>query len=74
MTEQPTTVAYFIQSRPSPSQPWQQASGAHFTWRSKIDALRKLTARREQQPGWEHRLMERITTVVERPADEQAGR
>ncbi|HTE57024.1 MAG TPA: hypothetical protein VK698_39495 [Kofleriaceae bacterium] len=71
MPENITALAYFIQSRPAPGQPWQQASGVHFTWRSKPQALAKLAARREQQPSWEHRLMERITTVTERPAAEE---
>lgn len=68
------TVAYFIQSRPAPSQPWQQASGVPFSWASKATALDRLADRRERQPGWEHRLMERITTVTEQPATEEAQR
>ncbi|WP_030568538.1 hypothetical protein [Streptomyces aureocirculatus] len=70
MTEQPTT-AYFIQSRPAPSQPWQRAEGTHITWETKAKALDRLVARREMQPSWEHRLMERITTVTEQPATEE---
>ncbi|MFD3310086.1 hypothetical protein [Streptomyces sp. NPDC058694] len=66
-TPAPATV-YFIESRPAPSQPWQQASGVQSSWESKDKALERLAARREMQPGWEHRLMERITTVTERPA------
>ncbi|MCX5601583.1 hypothetical protein OOK29_25875 [Streptomyces phaeochromogenes] len=62
-----TRTCYFIQSRPAPSQPWQPASGAKFTWESEIQALGKLAARREMQPNWEHRLMERTTTVTDRP-------
>lgn len=70
MPDQPTTethVAYFIQSRPAPSQPWQQ-TGLRFSWASEHTALDKLAARREMQPTWEHRLMERVTTITERPA------
>lgn len=77
MTDQPVTVSasvsFFIQSRPAPSQPWQQASGVPFSWESRPVALAKLADRRERQPGWEHRLMERTTTVTEQPAQE-AGR
>lgn len=64
------TVSYFIQSRPAPSQPWQRASGVNASWESKSKALNRLSARREMQPNWEHRLMERVTTVVERSASE----
>lgn len=63
------TTSYFIESRPAPSQPWQQ-HGLRFSWESKPKALEKLATRREQQPNWEHRLMERITTVTEQPATE----
>lgn len=63
-----TTTAYFIESRPAPSQPWQQSKTA--SWTSKADALDWLTVRRQQQPNWEHRLMERTTTVTEQPATE----
>lgn len=68
-TEQTTGTSYFIQSRPAPSQPWQQ-HGLRWSWESKAKALDKLAWRREQQPNWEHRLMERITTVTEQPATE----
>lgn len=64
------TVAYFVQSRPAPGQPWQRASGVQASWESKPKALERLAARREMQPSWEHRLMERITTVTEQPATE----
>ncbi|MFJ5259113.1 hypothetical protein ACIQAC_01380 [Streptomyces sp. NPDC088387] len=67
---QPTTRTYFIQSRPAPSQPWQQASGIHATWESKTKAVQRLADRRRQQPSWEHRLMERLVTVTEQPATE----
>lgn len=66
-TEETAAVSYFIQSRPAPGQPWQQ-SGLHFSWQSKAKALEKLAARREMQSTWEHRLMERRTTVTEQPA------
>lgn len=65
-----SAVAYFIQSRPAPNQPWQRAAGVGFSWESKAKALEKLAARREMQPSWEHRLMERITTVTEQPTTE----
>ncbi|AQS70873.1 hypothetical protein [Streptomyces pactum] len=65
------STSYFIQSRPVPGQPWAQ-HGVRWSWQSKPKALEKLAARREMKPGWEHRLMERITTVVERPATEDA--
>lgn len=64
------TVSYFIQSRPAPNQPWQRASGVPVSWESKAKALEKLAARREMQPNWEHRLMERKTTVTEQPTTE----
>ncbi|MGW6598480.1 hypothetical protein [Streptomyces sp. NPDC055036] len=67
--QHPTQVSYFIQSRPAPSQPWQQ-QGLHVSWESKTKALEKLAARRGMQPTWEHRLMERATTVTEQPTDE----
>ncbi len=67
--EQPGTV-YFVESRPHADAPWQRASDRPATWAEKPEALRQLAARREAQPGWEHRLMERITTVVEQPATE----
>jgi hypothetical protein len=66
---QPSTV-YFIESRPHPDAPWVSASDRPVTWEEKPEALRQLAARRAAQPGWEHRLMERITTVTERPATE----
>ncbi|MBQ0827676.1 hypothetical protein [Streptomyces tagetis] len=69
MTEKPTAVTYFIESRPAPTQPWRRAPGVRVGWESKATALEKLAWRREQQPNWEHRLMERITTVTERPSD-----
>ncbi|MFI8351260.1 hypothetical protein [Streptomyces sp. NPDC085596] len=65
-----TRVSYFVQSRPTPSQPWQQ-HGLRYSWESKRQALGKLAWRREQQPSWEHRLMERTTTVTERPTTAQ---
>lgn len=65
-----TTYSYFIQSRSHPGAEWERASGVHITWESKEKALEKLAARREMQSGWEHRLMERVTTVTERPATE----
>ncbi len=68
MPDQPTS--YFIQSRPHPGAPWQRATGVHALWASKNQALQRLADRREMQPNWEHRLMERITTVIERPATE----
>lgn len=66
--QQPTT--YFIESRPAPSQTWQRVPGVHNGWESKTKALEKLAYRREMQPNWEHRLMERITTITERPVSE----
>lgn len=68
-TEQSTT-SYFIQSRPTPDQPWQQATGITASWESKPTALDRLAARREMQPSWEHRLMERRVVVTEQPATE----
>jgi hypothetical protein len=65
-----TRTTYFIQSRPAASQPWQRASGVDASWESKDKALEKLAIRREMQPTWEHRLMERVTTVTEQPATE----
>lgn len=65
-----TTTTYFIQSRPAPGQPWQPASGVRISWESKAKGLERLAARREMQPSWEHRLMERITTVTEQPTTE----
>lgn len=70
MPDHQPTINYFIQSRPASGQPWQQ-SGVRFSWQSKLTALGKLADRRELQPSWEHRLMERITTVTERPAAEE---
>ncbi|MFF5984394.1 hypothetical protein ACFY78_36685 [Streptomyces olindensis] len=70
MPGQPTT-SYFIQSRPAPSQPWQRATGVRVSWESKAKALERLAARRQMQPTWEHRLMERITTITEQPATEE---
>lgn len=69
MPEQTTAVSYFIQSRPAPSRPWEQ-HGLQSSWESKTKANERLTARREMQPTWEHRLMERTTTVTEQPAKE----
>ncbi|MFJ9034858.1 hypothetical protein ACIRQP_41900 [Streptomyces sp. NPDC102274] len=69
MPDQPP-ISYFIQSRPAPSQPWRHATGVNSIWKSKTEALERLAARRRMQPTWEHRLMERITTITERPADE----
>lgn len=67
----PNTTSYFIQSRPHPRAPWQRATGVNASWESKPKALERLAARREMQPSWEHRLMERITTVTEQPATEE---
>ena len=69
MPDQPK-ISYFIQSRPAPSQPWQRATGVQATWESKATALERLAARRAMQPNWEHRLMERSTTVTEQPITE----
>lgn len=69
MAEETSSVNYFIQSRPASGQPWQQ-SGVRFSWQSKLTALGKLADRRELQPSWEHRLMERVTTITERVAEE----
>ncbi|MBZ6085883.1 hypothetical protein KVH15_33410 [Streptomyces olivaceus] len=69
MTDQ---TSYFIQSRPTPDEPWAQL-GVRWSWQSKTKALEKLAARREMQPAFEHRLMERVTTVVERTATEDAA-
>ncbi|MCT9092902.1 hypothetical protein N4G70_29115 [Streptomyces sp. ASQP_92] len=76
MTDQPAAVSisYFIQSRPAPSQPWQQASGAVWSWGSRATALDKLAVRRRMQPSWEHRLMRRTTTVTEQPEPEETQR
>ncbi|MFI0236358.1 hypothetical protein [Streptomyces sp. NPDC016845] len=63
-------TSYFIQSRPAPSQPWQKPPGITASWEDKATALARLASRREMQPGWEHRLMQRVTTVSEAPADE----
>ncbi|MBZ3909404.1 hypothetical protein [Streptomyces acidiscabies] len=63
-----TRTTYFIQSRPATSQPWQRASGIDASWESKAKALERLGSRREMQPTWEHRLMERVITVTEGPA------
>lgn len=68
MPEKTTTISYFIQSRPAPSQPWRSSGG--YSWESKDEALGKLAYLRGLQPNWEHRLMERITTVTEQPATE----
>ncbi|MEU1141814.1 hypothetical protein ABZ392_33900 [Streptomyces sp. NPDC005885] len=65
-----TTTSYYIQSRPTPRQPWQRATGVQITWHSKPKALSKLAARREMQPNWEHRLMVRTVKVTEEPLDE----
>ena len=69
MPQKTTAISYFIQSRPAPSQPWQQHR-LRFSWASKAKALEKLATRREMQPTWDHRLMERITTITEQPAAE----
>ncbi|WP_394434553.1 hypothetical protein [Streptomyces sp. SGAir0957] len=61
-------VRYFIQSRPAPGQPWQRPPGVATKWADKRTSLQRLAARREQQPSWEHRLMQHVTT--ESPADE----
>jgi hypothetical protein len=61
------TVSYFIQSRPHPGAPWQRPAVGVDCWESKTTALQRLAARREGQPTWEHRLMERITSVTEQP-------
>ncbi|MBX7464914.1 hypothetical protein K1Y80_02310 [Streptomyces sp. MAG02] len=77
MPEQPVivgeSVSYFIQSRPAPSQPWQEASGGVWSW-DRATALGRLADRRERQPNWEHRLMRRITTVTEQPEPEETQR
>jgi hypothetical protein len=67
-----TRVTYFIQSRPAPNQPWQQANGANVaaSWTEKDKARQRLTSRRQMQPSWEHRLMQRVTTVTETPVDD----
>ncbi|MGX9921769.1 hypothetical protein ACWIG4_18165 [Streptomyces sp. NPDC002248] len=63
---------YFLESRPAAGQPWQRASMERAT-PSKKEAMARLASRRRAQPGWEHRLMERIIKVIERPADETLG-
>lgn len=63
-------TTYFIESRPVASQPWQRASDIDSSCESKDEALRRLASRREMQPTWEHRLMERTITVTEQPAAE----
>jgi hypothetical protein len=69
--QEPTAaVAYFIQSRPYIGAPWQRGAGINVSWEPKAVALARLASRREMQPSLQHRLMERITTVVERPATE----
>ncbi|MFE4535654.1 hypothetical protein ACFRKB_11300 [Streptomyces scopuliridis] len=70
MPDQPASITYFIQSRPAPSQPWRKPAGVLVGWDTKAEALKKLAYRREMQPNWEHRLMERITTITEQPTDE----
>lgn len=65
---EPRRITYFIQSRPAPSQPWRQASGIVASWADKTKALDGLAYRRQMQPSWEHRLMQRTTTVTETPA------
>lgn len=69
-TEQ--TISYFIESRPHPGAPWQRATVTTVaaSWVEKPKALDRLAARREMQPTWEHRLMQRTTTVTECPVDE----
>lgn len=71
-TAQPgqTTVSYFIQSRPAPSQPWRKPAGVLAGWDTKTEAMEKLAYRRRMQPTWQHRLMERIVTITEQPAGE----
>jgi hypothetical protein len=71
MPEQPSDIIYFIRSRPAPGQPWQPATGANASWRDKPQALERLAARRQMQPGWEHELMERVITVTERPVTDE---
>ncbi|WP_199546633.1 hypothetical protein [Streptomyces sp. N35] len=63
------SVAYFIEYRPAPGQPWQKTPKA-AACEVKADALRLLAYRREHQANWEHRLMQRVTTVTEQPAEE----
>lgn len=70
MAEKIIAVSYFILSRPAPSQPWQRPSGVPTSWESKAKALEKLANRCAMQPSWEHQLMERVTTVTERPTTE----
>lgn len=65
-----STTSYFIQSRPHPGASWQRPTGITASWESKHTALDRLAARRQMQSTWEHRLMERITTVTEQPATE----
>lgn len=69
MPKKPTASAT-SSNPPASSQPWQRATGVNITWESKAKALEKLAVRRAMQPSWEHRLMERITTVTEQPATE----
>ncbi|BDH04875.1 hypothetical protein [Streptomyces seoulensis] len=73
MPEQRTRISYFIESRPHRNAPWQRATGVAASWESGAKARARLAARREMQPNWEHRLMERTTTVTERPAGETAA-
>ncbi|MFF3697399.1 hypothetical protein [Streptomyces sp. NPDC002221] len=68
------STSYFIQSRPAPGEPWQQASGVPFSWESRDTALDRLADRRRMQPSWEHRLMRRTTTVTEQPEPEENQR
>ncbi|MGW4889608.1 hypothetical protein [Streptomyces murinus] len=63
------SVTYFIQSRPAPSAPWQKPD-LRATWASKNKALEQLAMRRERQPNWEHRLMQRTITVTDEPVPE----
>jgi hypothetical protein len=67
--QQSATVSYFIQSRPAPGQPWQRR-GTPATWKARSEVLEELDYLRRNQPTWEHRLMERVTTITERPAAE----
>lgn len=67
-------ITYFIQSRPAPGHPWRQASGVVASWEDKATALDRIASRREMQSSWEHRLMQRTTTVTETPATEEPTR
>lgn len=71
ITPHQTQTTYFVQSRPHPGAAWQRATGVTASWESKPMALERLAARREMQPNWEHRLMERVIKVIEQPATEE---